>query len=155
MPNATVISVNISGGGIPKQAIDVGDVTPAGLAGDAHDHEKHNTPLQAISLLDVEDLDALRSEGFAVGPGATGENLTCRGLDIDGLGVGDILRLTGGVALELTKRRKPCYVLDAIDPTLKTAAHGRIGFYAKVLTPGSIRAGEAITVEPGEHADAD
>ena len=48
-PEPTIVSVNVSSGGIPKTAVDVGTVSVAGIVGDAHDHEKHNTPLQAIS----------------------------------------------------------------------------------------------------------
>jgi len=143
----TVISVNISPGGIPKLAVPEADITPAGLAGDGHDHDKHTTPLQAVCIIDVEDLDDLRAEGFEVGPGATGENLTTRGLDVDDLAIGDRLRLSGGVELELTKRRNPCYVLDAIDPTLKEVIVGRCGFYARVITPGRVEPGERIAIE--------
>lgn len=148
-----VVALNISDGGIPKRPVEVATVTPTGLAGDAHDHEKHNTPLQAVSILDAEDIDDLRAEGFAVGPGATGENMTVRGLDVDALALGDRLELSGGVRLELTKRRKPCYVLDAIDPALKEVIVGRCGFYAKVLRAGSIRPGETITVTRDAAAD--
>ncbi|MHC5113159.1 MAG: MOSC domain-containing protein [Planctomycetota bacterium] len=148
MPSSpTIISINISDGGIPKLAVPSAEITPAGLAGDGHDHEKHNTPLQAVCIIDVEDLDDLRGEGYAVGPGATGENLTTRGLDVDTLEIGDRLHLSGGVELELTKRRKPCYVLDAIDPTLKEVIVGRCGFYARVITPGRVEPGERIAVE--------
>lgn len=140
----TVVSVNISGGGIPKRPISVGEVTTEGLVGDAHDHQKHNSPAQAISLLDVEDIADLAAEGFDVYPGATGENLTVRGLDADTLAVGDRLRLSGGVELQITKIRKPCYVLDAISPELKHAISGRCGCYAKVLSGGRVRAGATI-----------
>ncbi len=113
----TVLSVNISRGGIPKQPID------------------------------AEDLDDLRAEGYDVGPGALGENLTVRGLDVDALAPGDRLRFSGGVELEYTKPRKPCYVLDAINPLLKEVVKGRCGGYAKVIIPGEIRAGETIDVQ--------
>jgi MOSC domain-containing protein YiiM len=145
---AEVISVNISEGGIPKLPQAAVDVATAGLAGDAHDHEKHNTPLQAVSLIDLEDLEDLRAEGFPVGPGATGENITLRGLDVDGLAVGDRLAFDGGLELELTKRRKPCYVLDAIDPQLKVAIAGRCGFYARVLTEAPIAPGARVRCVP-------
>lgn len=150
----TVVSVNISDGGIPKYPVEAIEITTAGLAGDRHDHAKHDTPLQAVSIIDREDLDDLRAEGFAVGPGATGENVTVRGLDVDALAVGDRLRLSGGVTLELTKRRKPCYVLDAIDPTLKEVIVGRCGFYARVLTTGRLRPGETVEVERAARPDA-
>lgn len=144
MATPTVISVNLSPGGIPKRPVQVAQVDRNGLVGDGHNHEKHSTPLQAISILDIEDLDDLRAEGFEVFPGATGENITVRNLEVDKLNVGDRVRFFGGVELELTKRRKPCYVLDAIDPRLKQVIVGRCGFLARVLREGEIRAGETI-----------
>lgn len=145
-----IVSVNISPGGIPKHPIQVGEVGEAGLAGDGHDHEKHNTPLQAVCLIDLESLDELRAEGFDVYPGATGENLTLQGVGVDALEVGDRLLLSGGVQLELTKRRKPCYVLDAIRPDLKTAIVGRCGYYAAVRRGGAVSADEQVEVVPGD-----
>ena len=141
-----VISVNISPGGIPKTPVAVGAVMFSGLRGDGHNHAKHNSPLQALSIIDIEDLEDLRREGYDVYPGATGENLTLSGLDVDALEVGDRLRFAGGVEIELTKVRKPCYVLDAIDPQLKTGIFGRCGVLAKVLREGEIRAGETMEV---------
>lgn len=142
----TVISINVGPGGIPKRPVESIAVGFDGLEGDGHDHDKHNTPMQAVSLLDVENLDDLRAEGFVVAPGAMGENITCRGLDVDRLSVGDRLCFTGGLEIELSKRRTPCFVLDAIDPQLKVAAAGRIGFYAKVITPAVLTPDETITV---------
>jgi MOSC domain-containing protein YiiM len=148
MTTPTVIAVNISDGGIPKRPVEVGMVQVGGIVGDAHDHDKHNTPVQALCLIDVEDLDDLRVEGFDVAPGATGENLTVRGLSVDELSIGDVLRFSGGVEAEISKRRKPCYVLDAISPDLKDAIRDRCGMYACVRRAGEIRAGETIEVEP-------
>ncbi len=143
---ATIVSVNISPGGIPKEPVEVGPVSADGIAGDGHNHEKHITPIQAICLIDAEDLDDLRAEGYDVGPGVLGENLTVRGLNVDDLAPGDRLRLSGGVELEYTKPRSPCYVLDPISPKLKDDVQGRCGGYAKVITPGEIRSGESIDV---------
>ncbi|MHC4989554.1 MAG: MOSC domain-containing protein [Planctomycetota bacterium] len=142
----TVVSVNISDGGIPKRPVEHAEVESGGIVGDAHDHEKHNTPLQAISLLDLEDISDLKCEGFDVEPGATGENLTVRGLGVDELEIGDRLVLSGGVELRVTKKRKPCYVLDAISPDLKHAIAGRCGAYAEVVAQGVVRPGETITI---------
>jgi MOSC domain-containing protein YiiM len=144
----TIVAVHTGPGGIPKEAREAVEVTADGLAGDGHNHPKHGTPAQAVCLIDQEDLDDLAREGFEVFPGATGENVTVRGLQLDGLNIGDRLVFSGGVRLELTKRRKPCYVLDAISPELKVAIDGRCGFYARVLEPGPLRAGETIRVEP-------
>lgn len=145
---ATVLSVNVSRGGIPKTPVPAARVGTAGLEGDAHDHAKHDTPLQAMCLIDVEDLEDLAAEGFDVVAGSTGENVTVRGLDLDAREVGDRLRFSGGVEVELTKRRKPCYVLDAIDPRLKEVVVGRLGYYARVLVEGDLAPGETIEVEP-------
>jgi len=142
-----VLSVNISPGGIPKKPVEVAHVDATGLRGDGHDHDKHNTPMQAISILDIEDYDDLKREGYEVFPGATGENITCRGLSVDDLANGDRLRFSGGVVLELTKKRKPCFVLDAIDPALKDTIVGRCGYLAKVIVTGELRPGETIAVE--------
>jgi len=141
-----VLSINISSGGIPKFPVDSIEVTLFGLMGDGHNHEKHRTPLQAVCLQDIETLDGITREGFALSSGTTGENLTVRNLHVNSLPLGTILEFTNGVILELTKVRKPCYVLDAIDPRLKDVITGRCGLYAKVLKEGMIKKDEIIHV---------
>jgi MOSC domain-containing protein YiiM len=150
----TVISINISPGGIPKRPIDRGRVIDTGLVGDAHNHPKHGGPKQALCLFDIRVLDALRAEGFDVYPGAVGENLTISGLDVEALVIGDRLLFSGGVEAEISKRRSPCATLDPIHPDLKTAMVGRSGWYARVLVPGEIRTGETIEVVRGAAAAA-
>ena len=141
-----VVSINISQGGIPKLPIDSVYVTPAGLKGDGHNHEKHKSPLQAVCLQDWELIEELKSEGFPLSPGMIGENLTVHRLHLQTLPVGAVLEFSRGVVLELTKPRNPCYVLDAIDPRLKSAIVGRCGFYAKVLKEGRVLVRETIRV---------
>jgi len=149
---ARIVAVNISPGGIPKSPIDVGTVTSSGLLGDGHNHEKHNTPLQALCLFDVEGIEELKAEGYPLYPGAIGENVTIEGMDVDELEIGDRLRFSGGIEVEITKRRKPCYVLDEIDPTLKKALIDRCGVYAKIVRDGELRPGEAVEVMRREAA---
>jgi len=141
-----VLSINISPGGIPKLPVDLVEVTSFGLMGDSHNHEKHRTPLQAVCLQDIETLERLVQEGFPLSSGTTGENLTVRNLNVNSLPLGTILEFTNGVVLELTKVRKSCYVLDAIDPRLKDVISGRCGLYAKVLREGTIKKDEIIYV---------
>jgi len=141
-----VLSVNISPGGIPKLPVDSIPLTSLGLESDGHNHEKHGTPLQAVCLQDIEKLEELCAEGFDLNCGTTGENLTVRHLGVNELPLGTILEFSGGVVLELTKVRKPCYVLDAIDPRLKEVIIGRCGLYAKVLKEGIFKKGETIRV---------
>ena len=141
-----VVSINISPGGIPKRPVEEGFVTLDGLAGDGRAHAKHIKPVRAISLLDEELIEAIRAEGYAVGPGEMGENLTTTGLDLLSLAVGTRLRFAGGVEIDLTEPRVPCFVLDAIHPDLKHAVRGRFGWMARVVTPGVLRAGDSIDV---------
>jgi MOSC domain-containing protein YiiM len=140
-----IVAVNISSGGIPKHPLDAGKVTVDGLAGDCHNHAKHIRPDRAISLLDLEILEQLVQEGFALEPGAAGENLTVAGLHVQTLAPGTVLQI-GDVLLKLEQPRKPCYVLDAIDPRLKDAIVGRCGFMASVVREGPITPGADIKI---------
>lgn len=141
-----IVSINISPGGIPKKPVEQCNVTFAGLETDWHDHEKHCSPEFAVSLFDVEDLNDLAREGFDVYPGATGENVTVQNMNVDALEIGDRLRFPTGLEIEITKRRKPCFVLDPISPELKMNCVGRCGMLAKVITPGELRVGDTIEV---------
>lgn len=150
-----VLSINISRGGIPKLPVGSIRVTSAGLEGDGHNHAKHHTPLQAVCLQDVEKLEELRGKGYRLPPGGGGENLTVENLHVNALPIGAILKFSGGVMLEISKIRKPCYVMDAIHPQLKEDAVGRHGMYARVLSAGILNQGERIEVitsntEPGQ-----
>jgi MOSC domain-containing protein YiiM len=140
-----VVAVNISSGGIPKHPVPLGIVVRAGLVGDGRNHAKHIRPDRAISLFDIEVLDQLVQEGFPLTPGAAGENLTVTGLHVQELPPGTLLEIDG-VVLRLEQPRKPCYVLDAIDPRLKEAIVGRCGYMASVVSVGLVRPGTAITV---------
>lgn len=137
-----LVAVCASPGGIPKRARDRGQVTPEGLSDDGHHHAKHVRPDRAISLLDVEILRDLVREGFPLAPGAAGENLTLEGVGVQEMQPGTLLQI-GAVVLRLEAPRKPCYVLDAIDPRLKDAIVGRCGFMASV-----VRGGELATSMP-------
>jgi MOSC domain-containing protein YiiM len=146
-----VLAVSISAGGIPKRPLERGRVTTSGVAGDGRNHAKHIRPDRAISLWDVEILQQLVAEGFPLEPGAAGENLTVAGLNVQPMAPGTRLRI-GDVLLKLEQPRKPCYVLDAIDPRLKDTMAGRCGYMASVLREGTIRPGMAIEVIGADNA---
>lgn len=140
----TVISINVSPGGVPKLPIEKVYINQNGLEGDGHNHAKHNNPIQAVCLQDIEKLNELNQFGYSLKPGQAGENLTVENLAVNNLPLGSILKFSGGVILELSKIRKPCYVMDSIHPRLKEEALGRHGMYAKVLQEGRLAAGETI-----------
>ncbi|MCP4217552.1 MAG: MOSC domain-containing protein [bacterium] len=143
---AVVLAVNISGGGIPKLSHESVNLTQEGLEGDGHNHKKHYRPEQAVCLQDIETLEQLNREGYSLTPGDIGENLTVRHLDVNHLSIGTRLTFSGGVVLEITKMRNPCYVLDAIHPKLQADIKGRCGMYAKVLETGTLSPAETISI---------
>lgn len=142
-----IISINISKGGIPKHPVEFIRVLSTGLQGDGHNHEKHYRNEQAVSIQDIEKLEELSKEGYSLSSGATGENLTVRNLKVNELPIGTKLVFSQGLIIELTKVRKPCYVLDAIDSKLKEDIVNRCGMYARVIQEGNIQINDVITVE--------
>jgi MOSC domain-containing protein YiiM len=156
----TILHVNISPGGLPKRPIAGGFIGPLGLTGDVHAHAHiHGGPEKAILLIAVEVIDELKARGYALFPGALGENLTTSGIDVRSLRVGDRLR-AGAAELEITGPRTPCGQLDVYGETLKrelqdksppapqpgTPRWGMSGFYASVVTPGEVLPGDIIAV---------
>lgn len=154
-----VFQLNVSRGGIPKRPIDEGRATALGLQGDSHAHPQiHGGPQQALLLITHEGIDELAALGFAVTPGALGENITTRGLDRRKWRAGQRYRIGNDVVIELTKRRAPCQTLLPFGPGIHKALYDRrveahdptsprwglSGFYAAVVEPGMIRFGDEI-----------
>ncbi len=138
-----VVAVSASAGGVPKHPLLEAEVTVEGIRGDLHAHDKHNRLDRALSLFDLEVLQRLIAEGFPLEPGTIGENLTVEGLHVQDLPEGTLLGI-GEVVVRLEAPRKPCYVLDVIDPRLKDIIVGRCGYMASVVSGGMIRPGMAI-----------
>jgi MOSC domain-containing protein YiiM len=147
--NGTVIAVNISDGGIPKRNVGQAEVTADGLVGDGQAHAKHRRPHRAVTIMDIELIAQLAAEGYEVGPGTLGENLTVRDLHVQQLSVGDRLHFDQGPVLELAEVRRPCFVLDAVDPQLKDNVVGRCGYLCRVVQGGTFRVGQQISVTRG------
>lgn len=150
-----VAQVNVSPrGGVPKLAVDAAHVGATGLAGDAVRYTKiHGGPERAVCLFSLELIEALRAEGHPVSPGTTGENLTLAGIDWGGLSPGDVLAVGDAVRLQLTTRVEPCKTIAAsfaggnfrrIQPA---RVPGETRWYTRVLATGTVRTGDAVTVE--------
>ena len=138
-----------------------------GVVGDAHQGVtvKHRsrvardptTPnLRQVHLLHAELFDELAPQGFTLQPGAIGENVLTRGIDLLALPRGARLRLGESALVELTGLRNPCGQLDEFQPGLMQATLGRdasgrllrkAGVMAIVLEGGAVGAGDAIVVE--------
>ena len=90
-----------------------------GVAGDAHCganvqhlYDKARNParpnLRQVHLIEQELLDQLKEDGYAVGPGQFGENVTTRHLNLLELEVGTVLRLGENAQVRITGLREPC-----------------------------------------------
>jgi MOSC domain-containing protein YiiM len=128
-------------------------VAGRGVEGDAHFGEtvKHRSRVardpSAPNLRQVHLLHAELHDELSLEPGAVGENVTTRGLDLLGLPTGARLRLGGDAVIELTGLRNPCRQLDDYRAGLARAFQGRPGVMAIVVAGGEVRPGDPIEVE--------
>lgn len=153
--------------GKPNQ-LEIRLVAGLGVDGDAHQGEtvKHRSRvardptqpnLRQVHLLHAEFLDELKAKGFDVAPGALGENVLTKGVDLLGLSTGTRLALGDTAVIEVTGLRNPCVQLDRFQKGLMAAcldkaADGSLirkaGVMAIVIEGGDVRAGDAIRVAP-------
>jgi MOSC domain-containing protein YiiM len=126
-----------------------------GMAGDTIcDTVNHGGVDQAVYAYAEEDADWWRAELDArprveLRPGAFGENLTTRGVDVSGAVIGERWRI-GSTILQVSAPRIPCSTFAAfwgMDRLIKRFIEaGRPGAYLRVLTEGELSAGDPITV---------
>ena len=141
-------------------------VAGLGVQGDAHmgttvKHRSHirkfgHIPnLRQVHLMHEELFKELRAGRFDVRPGAIGENVTTRGIDLLGLPTGTRLRLGTEAVIEITGLRNPCRQIEAFAPGLQQAVLGRdadgnllrkSGVMAVVITGGDVKVGDSIAV---------
>lgn len=91
-----------------------------------------------VLLLDRETLEAM-----GLRPGILRENITTDGLNVNGLVVGQQLRI-GEARLEVTLVCTPCDQMERIRPGLRKELWGRRGMLCRVLEGGLIRPGDSI-----------
>ena len=111
--------------------------------------------LRQVHLIHHELLDELATRGFPITPGAMGENVTTRGVDLLGLPRGTQLHLGPDAIVEVTGLRNPCAQLDALVPGLMAAVLDRdergalvrkAGIMGVVIASGVVRGGDNIDV---------
>ncbi|GAB3964246.1 MOSC domain-containing protein [Streptomyces sparsus] len=115
--------------------------------------------LRQVHFLHEELFTEVAAAGFVLEPGALGENITTRGLDLLALGTGTLLRLGPDAVVEITGLRNPCRQIDAFQPGLLERVVGRdesgellrrAGIMGVVLTDGEVMPGDPITVTAPE-----
>ena len=100
-------------------------------------HARKNGARQVL-LVDKETLDAM-----GLLPGTIRENITTEGLNVNGLAIGERLRV-GPVLLLVSAVCTPCDQLEKVRPGLRREMYGRRGMLCRVVEGGTIRAGDAI-----------
>jgi MOSC domain-containing protein YiiM len=137
-----------------------------GIEGDAHagkrvkhrylvniDASKPN--LRQVHLIQTELLDDLNANGFSVGPGQLGENITTRGFDLLALPTGTKLKIGAEAVIKLTALRNPCHQIDNFQKGMLKAVLDRdddgnvirkAGVMGIVLVGGEIRPNDPIMI---------
>lgn len=124
----------------------------SGIVGDyIGDRKHHGGDEQALYAVPREDLDAWQDQLHRELPnGFFGENLTTRGLDVNGARIGERWRIGADVVVQVTCPRIPCSTFRGQMGErgwLRTfTAKGRPGAYLSVVTPGWIRSGDEIEI---------
>jgi TatD DNase family protein len=132
--------------GTAKQNVGGGEfIVRHGLKGDAHAGDWH----RQVSLLSAQKIEAFRAlkptQDFVIEEGAFGENLVVEGIDLSILPVGTLL-LCGDVKLEMTQIGKECHHHCRIFDRMGDCIMPREGVFARVITGGTIKAGDEIHV---------
>jgi len=91
-----------------------------------------------VLLVDSETLAAMELD-----PGILRENITTAGLNVNGLAIGERLRV-GTSLLEVSEVCTPCNLMERIRPGLRRELWGRRGMLCRVVEGGVVRRGDSI-----------
>ena len=149
----------------PRLAIEL--IAGEGVLDDAHRGTtvKHRSRVKAdpaqpnlrqVHLIAAELIDEVNAEGFDVGFGGLGENVTTRGIALIDLPRGTLLHLGAEAVVSVTGLRNPCVQIESFRPGLLKRMIGRrddgtpllrTGIMGIVLKGGTVLAGDRIGVE--------
>ncbi|HEY0639176.1 MAG TPA: MOSC domain-containing protein [Pseudonocardiaceae bacterium] len=115
-----------------------------------YDRRMHGGVDQAVYAYAREEAERWAAElGEDIPPGRFGENLTVRGMAVTDAVIGERWAV-GGTLLEVTLPRTPCRTfaswLGRPDWIHRFGARGDTGCYLRVLTPGTVCAGDTVEV---------
>jgi len=113
-----------------------------GIVGDAHAGDWD----RQVSLLGIECIEKMAAKGLDVSPGCFAENITTEGIVLEGLKIGNKLRLGINVEIEITQFGKQCHGRCKIFEQIGDCIMPREGVFAKVTRGGLINTGDIIEV---------
>jgi MOSC domain-containing protein YiiM len=144
MNDRVVVSVNISEQkGTRKHPLrGPVTITMLGMQGDAHAGDWH----RQLSLLAQESIDKMQGHGLVLQPGDFAENITTQGLGLLTLPIGTRLKIGTAVTMEVTQIGKECHLGCEIRKLVGDCVMPREGIFTRVITPGTIEAGDIITI---------
>lgn len=144
MNKPTVVAVNISEQRGKRKHIVQGPVTITmlGIEGDAHAGDWH----RQLSLLAQESIDKMQGHGMVLQPGDFAENITTQGLNLPVLPIGTRLQVGSTVLMEVTQIGKTCHLDCEVRRLVGDCVMPREGIFTRVITPGTIQAGDIITI---------
>jgi MOSC domain-containing protein YiiM len=156
-PRVTAVSASSTHSFSKVNQMNIRLIAGLGVAGDAHAGAtvKHRSRvaknpadanLRQVHLIHSELHDELNARGFNVGPGAIGENITTRGIDLLALPVNTELRTGNQTVIRVTGLRNPCVQIDRFQKGLMEAVLDRTAFGQLIRKAGVM----AVVVEGGD-----
>ncbi len=143
--SAKIVSLNISPKkGTSKKPLEKVIVKENyGLEGDAHSGDHH----RQVSLLGFESIKSVEKQGYTIGCGGFGENITTEGITLYELQIKTILKIND-VVLEVSQIGKVCHRPCKIYYDVGKCIMPRQGIFAIVLKGGEIKVGDEILLKP-------
>ena len=117
------------------------------------DRKAGHNPIRQLNLLSLEWLTAVGPKGYKTEPGQFGEQIIVAGLAVESLEPGARLQLGNEACIEVTKSRTGCDRLELAQGR-SIEGLGSVGVLAKVLSGGTIRVGDPVTVIETVGSDA-
>jgi MOSC domain-containing protein YiiM len=119
---------------VPVQSV---NTAGSGFDGDYHANFANKRQILMVSAAVLNELE--------LEPGAIFENVVVEGLDVMSLAEGRRLRM-GEALLEVTIPCEPCIQMERVRHGLQAALQDRRGMFARVVSIGSVRVGDAVEV---------
>jgi len=113
-----------------------------GLENDAHAGKWH----RQISLLGIESINKMKSNGFKIKFGDFAENLTTENIILPELPLGTKLAVGESVLLEVTQIGKECHHDCEIRKKIGDCVMPREGIFARVLKGGKVNTENCVEV---------